>query len=236
MVSTPLLVLWDIDHTLIETGGVGSEIYAAAFEKVTGKPLAELASVAGRTEPVIFRDTLALNDVDDRDGMYAWFADEQAAGYRQRTADLRQRGRALPGAADALSALSGRQGVLQSIVTGNTRPASEAKLAAFGLDTWLDFDAAAYGTDSDVRADLVEIARQRAASRGWEFTPATTVIIGDTPADVAAARDGGARIVAVATGSYPQHDLAGSGADTVLPDLGDTAAFLAALDASQPPQ
>src|SRR5262245_51956688 len=120
-VSAPLLVLWDIDHTLIETRGVGFEIYAAAFEKVTGRPLAKMAELAGRTEPVIFRETLASCGVADSPDLFARFAAEQAQGYRDRIAELRERGRALPGAADALRALSGRPGVTQSVLTGNTR-------------------------------------------------------------------------------------------------------------------
>lgn len=233
----PLLVLWDVDHTLIETRGVGFKIYAAAFEKVTGRPLAQMAEMAGRTEPVIFRETLALHGIADSPGLFARFAQEQAQGYRDRIAELRERGRALPGAGDALRALADRPGVLQSVLTGNTRPAAELKLSAFGLDTYLDMDAAAYGTDSDARADLVAVARQRAASRtGRTFDPAATILIGDTPADVTAARDGHARIVAVTTGKYTRQDLADAGARIILADLTDTPAFQAAIDCCGQPQ
>jgi phosphoglycolate phosphatase len=121
--SPPLLILWDIDHTLIETGGVGAEVYAAAFEKVTGRRLEQMAPLAGRTEPVIFRETLALHGLHDTGGLFARFADEQARGYADRSARLRQRGRALPGAARAIDALAARDDVIQSVLTGNTRPA-----------------------------------------------------------------------------------------------------------------
>jgi phosphoglycolate phosphatase len=236
-VSAPLLVLWDIDHTLIETRGVGFEIFAAAFEKVTGRPLAEMAELAGRTEPVIFRETLASYGIADSPDLFARFAREQAQGYRDRIAELRERGRALPGAADALRALSGRPGVTQSVLTGNTREAAGVKLAAFGLDACLELDAAAYGTDSDIRSDLVGVARRRAEDRaGHPFGPDTTVLIGDTPADVVAAREGRARMVAVATGSYSAENLADAGAGTVLADLADTSAFLAAFDGCGLPQ
>lgn len=235
--STSLLVLWDVDHTLIETRGVGFEIYSAAFEAVTGQPLAKMAEIAGRTEPVIFRKTLAMYHIPYSADLFARFAEQQAQGYRDRIAELRERGRVLPGAAGALSALSGRPDVIQSVLTGNTRMAASIKLTAFGLDGYVDLDAAAYGTDSDVRADLVGIARHRAAARtGHRFGPATTVLIGDTPADVTAACDGGARIIAIATGSYSVHDLAEAGAGTVLADLANTAAFLAAVDSCKPPQ
>jgi phosphoglycolate phosphatase len=87
------------------------------------------------------------------------------------------------------------------------------------------------------RADLVPIARARAAARiSLQFTPDTTLIIGDTPADVTAARDGKARIIAAATGSYSTAELADAGAGTVLADLSDTPEFLAAVKASRPPR
>jgi phosphoglycolate phosphatase len=235
--AQPLLVLWDIDHTLIETRGVGGEIYAAAFLKVTGRPLVQMADMAGRTEPVIFRDTLALHGINDPGDMFRQFAIEQARGYADRIADMRHRGRALPGAFNALSALSSKPNVVQSVLTGNTRPTAQIKLGAFGLDEYLDLDAGAYGTDDDIRAKLVPVARQRAAQRtGHSFDPESTVLIGDTPADVAAARDGGARIIAVATGRSTAAELAAAGASTVLPDLTSTAALLAVVCPGEPPQ
>jgi hypothetical protein len=75
---TSALVLWDIDHTLIETRGVGSQVYAEAFSKVTGHPLKKMPELAGRTEPVIFREALKVNGVEDGEGLYEQFAAEQA--------------------------------------------------------------------------------------------------------------------------------------------------------------
>lgn len=160
-----MLVLWDVDHTLMDTGGIGSEVYAAAFEKVTGRALEQMADVFGRTEPVIFRETLKLHDIKDPDDLFTRFAREQAIGYAERSNEMRQRGRALPGAADALRVLYGRDEVVQSVLTGNTRPSAEIKLRTFGLDRNLDLDIGAYGTDDDIRARLVDIGRQRATRR-----------------------------------------------------------------------
>jgi phosphoglycolate phosphatase-like HAD superfamily hydrolase len=227
---TSVLVLWDIDHTLIETGGVGTQIYAKAFAKVTGRPLEKMPEFAGRTEPVIFRDALKVNDAEDSEGLYAQFAAEQAQGYADHLDELRRRGRALPGAAEALQALAQRTDVTQSVLTGNTRPASEVKLQAFGLDEHLDFDIGAYGTDDDIRANLVGIARQRAEKAlRRDYEGENTVLIGDTPNDVAAALSSGARIIAVATGKDTAAELAAAGATTVLADLTDTRAVLAAI-------
>jgi phosphoglycolate phosphatase-like HAD superfamily hydrolase len=226
---TTVLVLWDIDHTLIETGGVGGQVYAEAFTKVTGHPLERMPEFAGRTEPVIFRDALKVNGVEDGEGLYQQFAAEQAQGYADHLDDLRRRGRALPGAAEALRALSQRADVTQSVLTGNTRPASEVKLQAFGLDQYLDFEIGAYGTDHDTRANLVGIARQRAQKAHGQDYDGRTVLIGDTPNDVAAALASGARIIAVATGKDTAAELAAAGANTVLADLTDTRAVLAAI-------
>ena len=229
-----VLVLWDIDHTLIETGGVGGEIYADAFRAVTGHPLDEMPALSGRTEPVIFREALKANGVSDTGDLYEQFADEQARGYAARADEMRRRGRALPGAADSLRALAERPDVIQSVLTGNTRPAAEIKLRTFGLDRHLDLDVGAYGTDDDDRPNLVKIARQRAeAAHGVPFDTVSTVLIGDTPNDVAAARNGGARIVAVTTGNDSAEDLARAGADTVFEDLTQTDDLLTAIYGDQ---
>jgi phosphoglycolate phosphatase len=224
------LVLWDIDHTLIETRGVGGEVYTEAFRKVTGHDLKTMPELAGRTEPVIFRDALKANGITASGDLYPEFAAEQARGYVDHLDDLRRRGRALPGAAKALRELSQREDVTQSVLTGNTRPSAEIKLRAFDLDEYLDFDIGAFGTDDDIRANLVAIARQRAEEgHGHTFDNGRTVLIGDTPNDVAAAHESAARIIAVATGRDTADELTAAGADTVLDDLADTRAVLAAI-------
>lgn len=225
-----VLVLWDIDHTLIETRGVGGEVYAEAFVKVTGYPLRTMPPLEGRTEPVIFRDALKVNGIEGSDGLYQQFAAEQARGYARRLDELRRRGRALPGAADALRALSGHAEATQTVLTGNTRPSAEIKIGAFGLGEHLDFEIGAYGTDDDTRAGLVAVARRRAGkARGRPYAASDTVLIGDTPNDVAAALCSGARIIAVATGKTSAADLTTVGAHTVLPDLTDTRTVLTAV-------
>jgi phosphoglycolate phosphatase len=229
-----ILVLWDIDHTLIETRGVGSEIYAEAFQAVTGQPLNHMPALSGRTEPVIFRDALQINGAADTGDLYERFAAEQARGYSNRADELRRRGRALPGAESALRALAEHGGVIQSVLTGNTRSAAEIKLQAFGLDRYIDFDSGAYGTDDETRANLVKIARQHAeAAHGGRFGATSTVLIGDTPNDVAAARDGGARIIAIASGSNTMAELADAGADKVFEDLTQTDEVLNAIYGDQ---
>jgi phosphoglycolate phosphatase len=228
MAST--LVLWDIDHTLIETRGVGGKIYADAFLKVTGKPLTTIPALAGKTEPVIFRDALKLNSIPDGDGLYERFAAEQAQGYADQAEELRRTGRALPGATAVLRTLAARDGIVQSVLTGNTRPAAEAKLRAFHLDQHLNLEIGAYGTDDDIRANLVGFARRRAEEQlGQRFDTDRIVLIGDTPNDVRAALVNGVRIVAVATGIDSRDDLLNAGAAIVLDNLADTDALISIL-------
>jgi phosphoglycolate phosphatase-like HAD superfamily hydrolase len=130
---------------------------------------------------------------------------------------------------DAIAALASA-GIRQSVLTGNIRPLAELKLGLAGLGDHLDLDVGAYGDVHEVRAELVEVARRAARQAyGTDFSGSSTVLIGDTPLDVEAALAAGARVVAVATGSYPAADLAAAGADVILPDLTDTARVLAAV-------
>jgi phosphoglycolate phosphatase-like HAD superfamily hydrolase len=189
-----------------------------------------MPTLAGLTERVIFREALKIHGITETDDLFERFAAELARGHSERTDEVRRLGRSLPGAEDALRALDARADVVQSVLTGNTRTVAALKLRTFGLDRYLDLDIGAYGTDDDIRANLVRIARQRVeAARGIRFDPATTVLIGDTPHDVGAALDGGARIIAVATGSYTAAALADAGAGTVLDDLTQTGDLLTAV-------
>jgi phosphoglycolate phosphatase-like HAD superfamily hydrolase len=240
-----LLVLWDIDFTLIDAGGVGTRLYRMVFRDMFGADLPAGALMAGRTDRAIVLDTLARAGIPEPrqhlDQFLARLASLAPTG-RELT---EQHSRALPGAAAALDALAafapGQDGdgtggqarqvcVVQSVLTGNVRAMAEMKLGALGLDGHLDLDAGAYGESHEVRAELVHLARDNAARRyGTDFSGLATVLVGDTPLDVAAALETGARAVAVATGGTTAAALAESGADAVLPDLTDTPAVLAAI-------
>jgi phosphoglycolate phosphatase-like HAD superfamily hydrolase len=157
------------------------------------------------------------------DELFARFADALGAEHIRRTAELRERGYALPGAAAALAALEER-GVRQSVVTGNVRTAAEVKLATFGLDAYLRLDDGAYGEDGEGRPELLRLALHRAGVQAAE-----AVFLGDTPADVAGGHEAGVRVVAVATGKTPAAGLEAAGAELVLDGLADTAQVLDAL-------
>ncbi|WP_438294076.1 HAD family hydrolase [Streptomyces sp. HUAS TT7] len=211
-----VLVLWDIDHTLISTRGVGRELSAAAFLRVTGRPMREQARIDGLTEPVIFRETARLHGLVTGRAEFEAFAHALTEEHRKRSTELRERGHALPGAAAALTALEAA-GATQTVVSGNVRAVSEIKLHVFGLDRHIRWDLGAYGGDDDVRAQLVRLALERSATRAAE-----AVLIGDTPADVEAGLANGVRVVAVATGRSSEADLSAAGPFAVLPDLRDT--------------
>ena len=227
-----LLVLWDIDFTLLNAGGVGRSVYVSVFRELFGRDPVAVAPMAGRTERAIIRDTLAISGISDPRAQVDAFVAElgrRAPGLREEFA---ARGHALPGAVAALATVAalGARAAVQSVLTGNVRPVAEAKLAAFGLDGYLDLAIGAYGEEHEIRADLVHLARARAtAAYGRDFGGPATVLVGDTPLDVVAAAETGARSVAVATGGSTAAELAAAGADCVLPDLTDTAAVLAAL-------
>lgn len=212
----PHLVLWDIDHTLIESRGVGRELSAAAFEQVTGQPMRDQAKIDGITEAVIFRETATMHGITTDRSDFERFAQALTDQHMQHAAKLRERGSALPGAAAALDALAAAN-VRQTVVTGNVRTVAEIKLDIFGLDTHIDWDAGAYGEDADLRPALVGLALARSAA-----TATDAVLIGDTSADVEGGRGNGVRVIAVATGRSSAADLRAAGADVVLDDLTDT--------------
>jgi phosphoglycolate phosphatase len=224
-----LLVLWDVDYTLLSAVGLGNRLYQAVFRDMFGRDLAAIAPKAGRTDRAILLDTLALAGVAEPrvhiDALLAALAREVATLDGSVQAEVR----ALPGAAAAIAALAAA-GLRQSVLTGNIKPLAAVKLAAAGLGEYLDLEVGAYGDAHEIRAELVAVARQAAqAAYGADFTGPSTVLVGDTPLDVAAALATGARAVGVATGSFTAADLAAAGAQAVLPGLTDASLVLAAV-------
>ncbi|MFW6690178.1 HAD family hydrolase [Streptomyces sp. MAR4 CNX-425] len=211
------LVLWDIDHTLIDTGGVGRELSAAAFHEVTGQAMERQAKVDGITESVIFRETARLHGLTTDRRTFERFAHALTEQHLKRAGDLRERGHALVGAATALDALAADPALTQSVVTGNVRAVAKIKLQVFGLDRHIRWDCGAYGEEHDERADLVGLALERA-----DTAAADAVLIGDTPADVGAGNQQGVRVLAVASGRSNEEELRRAGADIVLSSLEDS--------------
>lgn len=226
-----VLLLWDVDHTLIENSGVSKATYTLAFEKLTGAAPAVRPDTDGRTDPEIMRNLFTANGTDLTLDQEQRIVRTLIDAGQELTADLLERGYVLPGVLEALRRLSKYSTVVQSVLTGNIRPNAENKLRLLGDSaSLLDVEVGGYGSDDVVRSRLVSVAQARAGRKyGTSFDRSSTVLVGDTERDVVAARDGGAQIVAVATGVTSEGELREAGADVVLPDLTDADALLRAL-------
>lgn len=225
-----LLVLWDIDHTLIENYGVNKEIYGWAFELLTGRPAEHRARTEGRTEPEIMRNMLIEHGIEPAADHMANVLEVLDSATSFKMDAMREQGHELPGASEALAALQSTPGVIQSVLSGNIKPNAVAKLSAHGLERFIDFEVGGYGSDDHMRDNLVAIAQGRASSKFCvAFDKDNTVLIGDTSRDVQAGRNGGAYVIAVASGSESMEELQAAGADLVLQDLRDTEAVVAAV-------
>ena len=122
--------------------------------------------------------------------------------------------------------------MVQTVLTGTIRPNAAVKLRAFGLADLVDQEIGGYGSDAYPRGSLLLLVRHQAQAKyGAALSDESVVYIADSPRDVEAAAIGGARSLAVATGRATVTELRDCGADLVLPDLSDTGAVVAAIDA-----
>jgi phosphoglycolate phosphatase-like HAD superfamily hydrolase len=230
------LVLWNIDLTLLDVVKVTRAAYAEAFAVVTGRPLVQLPQLVGMTEPEIFFDALGRNGVSlradgDAERLLVPFGAEFATRLADRKEQLTTHGSLLPGAAEALRTVGALPGVVQTVLTGSSRPNAALKLRAFGLDRYLDLAIGGFaGSDPYPKGALLRATRLKAEEKyRVSFTEKQTVYVADSPRDVEAARMGGATSVAVASGRASSGELREAGAELVLPDLTDLSALLALL-------
>ena len=224
-----LLVLWDVDYTLVSADGLGTRLYEATFREMFGRDLPAVAPKAGRTDRAILKDTLALAGITEPRAHLDDFLAALARRVAAVDGTVQARVHAMPGASAAIAALA-ESGARQSVLTGNIRPLAVLKLSLAGLGEHLDLDVGAYGDVHEVRAELVPVARRAAREAyGADFDGLSTVLVGDTPLDVAAALATGARAVGVATGSFSAAELAAAGAHAILPGLTDASLVLAAV-------
>jgi phosphoglycolate phosphatase len=214
------------------TGGAGGRAMSLAFADVFGvRDALRGIAMAGRTDPWILADALAAHNIAAETAALARF---HTVYLRYLTIELDKPGARkglMPGVRELLDALSGRDDVYLALLTGNYEEGARIKLEYF--DLWRYFPCGAFGDDAPLRNGLVAKALARiAACGGPSFTAADTIVIGDTPLDVACAAFSGARSLGVATGSHSVDDLRAAGADLVMQDLHDTAAVLRALQIS----
>jgi len=160
--------------------------------------------MAGRTDHMIAMAVLKGGGVSEGGTHMARMFEELASALEARRERIAEEGHAMPGVREALEAVARLPATTQSLLTGNIEANAALKLAAFGLDRLVDLEIGGYGSDPHgARSDLVRIAREKAARlRGVHVEAHETVLIGDTPLDVKAAHEAGARAVAVATGPY----------------------------------
>lgn len=218
------VLLFDLDGTLVRTGGAGRRALSRAFAQETGRGDACAGlSLGGMTDRAIVRHGLtaigrARGDASDEaaiDGILAAYLAllpaEVAAtdGYE-----------VLPGVVPVLDALTGRAELAIGLGTGNIEPAARVKLSRGGLEARFAFGG--FGSDAEDRTALLRAGRDRGAARlGQAPERVRTVVIGDTPRDVTAARALGAVCVAVGTGGHDPDDLRALGADHAVTDLRD---------------
>ena len=229
-----MLALFDIDGTLLDALGLAGEAMSAALMEVHGVDTASIRThipTAGRTDGEIAR-LLLLNA-----GVSALAIDEGADAVRSACGEAYARlcppslaDTVIPGIAELVSWLAGRDDVRLSLVTGNYEPVARLKLSRAGIGRHFPYGQGGFGSDSEDRAALPGIARKRAGHDGVSHPRRRAIVIGDTPRDIACAQADDLRCFAVTTGRYGADQL--TGADAVAADAAALRGLLrAALEA-----
>ena len=218
-------ILFDIDGTLVRTGGAGKAAMEAALCEEFGVRLnSEEIPYSGRTDVAIGHDLLAAHGIEPT-ANHARLVE----GYLARLPYYLGRfpGRVCPGVTELLAELRKRSDVVLGLLTGNVRRGAERKLGHYGL--WGNFAVGGFGDDHADRDDVARAALDSVVRHvGGPVDPADVWVIGDTPLDVKCARAIGARVAAVATGWHHLEDLRASEPDLALADLSDPAELLRA--------
>lgn len=209
-------LLFDIDGTLIRTGGAGKHAMEAALRTAFRVDrIRDEVPYSGRTDPAIGRDLLRVHDIEPTAANYERLREAYLAHLRPSL--HANGGEVLPGVAELLKHLHGKRRM--GLLTGNVRAGAMHKLSHFGL-----WDYFPFGGFGDVHHDRDDVARSALAAlkeHSPDYRPADVWVIGDTPLDVRCARAIGAKVVAVATGWHSLDELHASEPDLALADLGD---------------
>ena len=211
------LILFDIDGTLITAGGAGTRSLDRAFNTLFGiKDAFKSITMSGKTDIQIIKEGLRLHEltvvdgnVEKMKGMYLSFLREEVNNPWKKMK---------PGIADLLAILKCR-GKPLGLLTGNLEEGAGIKLTPFRLNEY--FIDGAFGSDNEERDELLPIAIEKFSRKGFAYTPAECIVVGDTPRDVRCAKIHGAFSVAVATGPYSKEELLRTDADLVLDSFED---------------
>ena len=223
------VILFDIDGTLVLTGGAGGRAMSRAFTETfgVGDGGGQL-SMAGRTDYWIVAETARRSGIDFSANALGGFKRAYVSHLEKEIQRPGPRKGVMPGVPLLLDELETRDDVHLGLLTGNFESGARIKLGYFGL--WRYFPYGAFGDETPDRNTLLAVAlRKIEMCGGPTVSRDDVVIVGDTPLDVDVATAGGARSLAVATGNYDAEALGGSGADTVMDDLSDIPAVLKAL-------
>ncbi len=211
----PRVLLFDIDNTLLWSGGAGGQAMTAVFHDLFGIADGfERVEFAGRTDRYIFAEALRQHRIA---GDHDAHLKEMTARYFGLLPDAlkEKKGHLMPGFPQLLERLGERPELRLGLATGNFSQSAHLKLAHFGIDRF--FAGGGFGEESEDRADVVRLAMRRLADGA---SPRDVLIIGDTPHDISSALANGATAVGVATGSYSADQLRDCGAHLVFQDLG----------------
>jgi phosphoglycolate phosphatase len=230
----PTLALFDIDGTLIDTAGAGRLGLEASFRAVFGRDdvsaWAARVRLDGKTDPAIIADIareagIPAAEVETR---YSDLQEAYLHALRRELAIPNPRRRVMPGVRPLLDRLAARPDVFLGLVTGNVEEGARVKLDAFGLNRY--FVDGGFASDHPERSEIARIAHQRLSRRaGFRFPADRVMVIGDTELDVVCAHANGFRAIAVESGWVPRDRLLAAGPDSLLADLMDADAVLAAM-------
>lgn len=213
------LILFDIDGTLIHSGGAGKNAMEAAFAELYGTQNGlNGVLLSGSTDTVILKESLANHGRSWSETTEKEFKARYFAHLRDELKKSNDRRAILPGFPDLLQALQQQTGVHLGLLTGNWRQGAELKLGSF--DLWHYFELGAFSDDHADRNKLLPFAVRRAQDL-WNFLPVSrnVYVIGDTPKDIQCARPHGATAVGVATGGYSMAVLQRERPDFLFEDL-----------------
>ncbi len=220
-------VLFDIDGTLIDSGGAGTKSLGLAFEELfCVKDAFKAINMAGKTDIQIIREGLELHCIQYSNGIIPEFLTVYVKHLKNNI--KKSNGHVKKGIREALNSLSSDKGFILGILTGNTEAGARIKLESFDLDSY--FDVGAFGDDNEDRNNLLQIAIDKLHKQSsLKVSPGECVVIGDTPRDINCSKPYGAFSIAVATGPYSLKELEDAGADIVFEDLSDTSRLMSVL-------